>query len=588
MPINVYYQNNSDQVCVLRPAPLISISEEIKKSEGGEKFGTRYNITLTGTLLDDGGFPLAYDPRNNTIIAYRDSTYNSSRSLAGPYDSWDVAVQHANQSHYMKEVPRQAVTFEQKLDAMFWKQKCMRELFARDGQRMEIQAVHGDEASVVCYPRVVNIEFAEGTYVDRMDYTVVLEADTLLDKDFKVDQEGNPIASGSHHTEEELYRFGAFYINNFSDDWAIEVDESIGESTDLPYTYRITRNMQAQASTHYMPTSDGNSVIEVSGWWNARNFVQDRAKVNGSVVSGVETQYPNLPTHLGFIGSGTLNLLDMYRGYSHSQNESVEIAGGSYTLRHTWLLASGSAYENYSTSASNGVDTPFVTVSVEGTIQGLSELPPSGYGGNYNGGVPTQSGTKYANALDKYHEVSNGGQFGLTSKVYKRANNTVGVSLNSQPNTITVGVNEYTGEITYSLEFNNRPLNIISGVLSENIQIQDTYPGDVFAVIPVIGRETGPVLQYIGSRTEYQRNLTIDLLMDYTDIGYGSTRESLTLLKPSIIEPTRSQLRALIKELSPESEPGIRKWFLNPPSESWTPKEGVYNISLSWIYELDR
>ena len=276
----------------------------------------RYNITLTGTLLDDGGFPLAYDPRNNTIIAYRDSIYNSSRSLAGPYDSWDVAVQHANQSHYMKEVPRQAVTFEQKLDAMFWKQKCMRELFARDGQRMEIQAVHGDEASVVCYPRVVNIEFAEGTYVDRMDYTVVLEADTLLDKDFKVDQEGNPIASGSHHTEEELYRFGAFYINNFSDDWAIEVDESIGESTDLPYTYRITRNMQAQASTHYMPTSDGNSVIEVSGWWNARNFVQDRAKVNGSVVSGVETQYPNLPTHLGFIGSGTLNLLDMYRGYS--------------------------------------------------------------------------------------------------------------------------------------------------------------------------------------------------------------------------------------------------------------------------------
>ena len=337
-----------------------------------------------------------------------------------------------------------------------------------------------------------------------------------------------------------------------------------------------------------MPTSDGNSVIEVSGWWNARNFVQDRAKVNGSVVSGVETQYPNLPTHLGFIGSGTLNLLDMYRGYSHSQNESVDIAGGSYTLSQTWLLASGSAYENYSTSASNGVDTPFVTVSVEGTIQGLSELPPSGYGGNYNGGVPTQSGTKYANALDKYHEVSNGGQFGLTSKVYKRANNTVGVSLNSQPNTITVGVNEYTGEITYSLEFNNRPLNIISGVLSENIQIQDTYPGDVFAVIPVIGRETGPVLQYIGSRTEYQRNLTIDLLMDYTDIGYGSTRESLTLLKPSIIEPTRSQLRALIKELSPESEPGIRKWFLNPPSESWTPKEGVYNISLSWIYELDR
>ena len=588
MPINVYYKNDSAQVCVLRPAPLISISEEIKRSEGGEKYGTRYVITLTGTLLDDGGFPLAYDPRNGSVIDYRDSDYNSTRSLKGPYDSWDVSVQHSNQSHYMKEVPRQAVTFEQKLDAMFWKQKCMRELFSRDGQRMEIQAVHGDEASVVCYPRITSLDFSEGTYIERMDYTITLEADTLLDKDYNVDLEGNPIASGFQHTEQELYLLGANYINSFSDDWALEVDESVGETSDLPYTYRITRNISAQATTHYTPTSDGNSVIELSGWWNARNFVQDRIKVNGSVVSGVETQYPNLPTHIGFIGSGTVNLLNVYRGYSHSQNESVDLAGGSYTLRQTWLLASGSAYENYSMAASNGIDSPFMTVSIDGTVQGLSELPPSGYGGNYNGGLPSTSGTKYKNALEKYHKVTNGGQFGLTSEVYKRANNAVGVSLNSQPNSISIGMNEYTGEITYSLEFNNRPLNIISGVLSENIQIQDTYPGDVFAVIPVIGRETGPVLQYIGSRTEYSRNLTIDLLMDYTDIGYGSTRESLTLLKPSIIEPTRSQLRSLIKELSPESEPGIRKWFLNPPSENWSPKEGTYNISLNWVYELDR
>ena len=55
MPINVYYQNDSDQVCVLRPAPLISISEEIKKSEGGEKFGTSSETTAKGVLNSDAG-----------------------------------------------------------------------------------------------------------------------------------------------------------------------------------------------------------------------------------------------------------------------------------------------------------------------------------------------------------------------------------------------------------------------------------------------------------------------------------------------------------------------------------------------------
>jgi hypothetical protein len=149
-------------------------------------------------------------------------------------------------------------------------------------------------------------------------------------------------------------------------------------------------------------------------------------------------------------------------------------------------------------------------------------------------------------------------------------------------------MNENTGEITYNLSFDNRPTNIVSGVLSEQITINDTYPGDVFAVIPVLGRPTGPVLQYIGGRTEYRRDVQLNLLMDYTKIPYGSTRNSLLLKKPSVIEPTASQISKLIQELSPEGEQGVRKYFLSPPQESWSPKEGSYNISLSWVYELDK
>jgi hypothetical protein len=106
-------------------------------------------------------------------------------------------------------------------------------------------------------------------------------------------------------------------------------------------------------------------------------------------------------------------------------------------------------------------------------------------------------------------------------------------------------------------------------------------------VIPVIGRKTGPVLQYIGGRTEYRRDLQINLLMDYTKIPYGNNR-SLLLQKPSIMEPMASQLSQLIGELSPANEPGVRKYFISPPQENWNPKEGQYNFSISWIYELDK
>lgn len=74
--------------------------------------------------------------------------------------------------------------------------------------------------------------------------------------------------------------------------------------------------------------------------------------------------------------------------------------------------------------------------------------------------------------------------------------------------------------------------------------------------------------------------------MDYTDIFMGSGRRLLTQ-KPSVVEPTKSQIRNLVKDLSPEDEPGIRKYFVNSPQESWSPKTGTYSFKISWTYELD-
>ena len=41
-------------------------------------------------------------------------------------------------------------------------------------------------------------------------------------------------------------------------------------------------------------------------------------------------------------------------------------------------------------------------------------------------------------------------------------------------------------------------------------------------------------------------------------------------------------------QASPANEPGVRKYFLSPPAESWNPKTGSYSLNLDWTYEIDK
>jgi hypothetical protein len=243
---------------------------------------------------------------------------------------------------------------------------------------------------------------------------------------------------------------------------------------------------------------------------------------------------------------------------------------------------------------SSSITDTVSTVSVNGTIKGLTSAPASGsiFGGNDN----TPRNTPYQNASLKYYQITNNGAFGPNCHIFRRASNLTNLSLNHQPLSVSIGTNEFTGEITYNIEYNDRPSNLVSGVLSESVSVNDTYPGDVFAVIPVIGRATGPVLQYIGGRTEYQRSVNIDLVMDrkyYQSItnipnpSVNQIRNFGILSKPSLVEPFRSQINSIISAYSPAQEAGVRKYFLSPPTETWDAKSGSYSLSLNWTYELN-
>jgi|694.fasta_scaffold00435_3 hypothetical protein len=627
------------QACVIRPTPLVSISSNPLRNKMGN-LGSTYDIVLTGTIIADEGSPFSHLTTNKN--GPHGGGVETQGSFEGVYTRPNGEIinfyNEANPSD--GDLPR--------LKSIFHKQNALRQLFSVDGIRMEFTPVNSPV--IVCFPKLISINFQEGLYIHTCNYTITLQANLLLNDANKIFYDGvfglrtsfNPtgIIQAEGKTPAQIIENYGGLIEDFTENWSFEVDDSQGETVESygnngsentppngfwkhrPRAYRLTRNVTAVGRDGWIPVGDGTSK-KLLPWEQAKNFLT--TSVLSRDLTGF-TDYPNryknnnrssidiplnqvdsweknstLPTHtqqadayrdnsntdvFGPFSEDVINLVGVYRGFNHARTESIDKTAGSCSISDTWLLCSGTAYETYNLSINSSIDNAFPSVNINGVIKGLTTIPASGvfFGGSY---VDTHLDTPIENAKVKYNQISNGGKFGLISSIYKRAANALGSTLNSQPKSIALGINEFTGEITYSVDFDNRPINVISGVLSENITVNDTYPGDIFAVIPVLGRQTGPVLQYIGSRTEYRRDVGIEIQLDYTDVPYGSGRNPLLLAKPSVNEPIRSQLNGLVKQLSPAYEPGVRKYFLSPPTENWIPKEGRYSLNLSWTYELD-
>lgn len=606
MPIHIRHEDTGVDVTI-RPTPLVNISSQINKTSAGRSFGMTYNITLTGTLLADQGSP--YGRRTiggGGLFPF----YGTTPNLNGPYGQFDTSVSHVEGGR----PPKQQVPLSEAATSIITKQRALRALFAEDGQRTEITDYQEDRTAIVCYPRVVDISFSEGVWVDRCDFTITLEADTLL-----FGEGGNePLDSESTVTgysevipgtvlEEDILNDATSinaFISEYDDSWDVSIDLNVGED-DTQITYTINHKVSATGKQHFGPNG------ESAAWQEARRFVRGKMAVNGIY------DYPNIEFPQNWVigdpvkfSPGIIDLFAVLTGYDYTVNEEINEPAGTYAATESWKVTpttkkegeegeegdddgtgSGRADDNFSTTTKISTGSPWVTVSINGTITGKSTDTRNGIKLNSPLLADAEDNpelkSKIDNAMEKWHEISNNGQFGLNCAIYERLNALVAVELNSQPLSVTVGQNVFSGEVTYQLDFDNRPTNFVTGTLSESISINDTLPGDVFAAIPVLGRRTGPVLQYIGGRTEYRRDLSINLTMDYRRIPYANNRDPLLLLKPSIIEPTASEIQEIINSASPANEPLIRKYFVGPPSESWDAKTGNYSFNISWTYELE-
>jgi hypothetical protein len=118
------------------------------------------------------------------------------------------------------------------------------------------------------------------------------------------------------------------YISDATEEWTIDTNEDQIENINGDKTYTLTHNVSAVGKKFY----DENGNQPFLPWQYARQFVIDRLGFDADIS----------------LSSGVLSLPSYYNGWNHVRSDNNNEQDGSYTVTERWLLASGSAIEDFS------------------------------------------------------------------------------------------------------------------------------------------------------------------------------------------------------------------------------------------------
>jgi hypothetical protein len=565
MPVIV----NKDSVdYYLVPAPLVSFSKQNYNNIGRPGFGADYSVTLQGTLIQTHGNP--YYATGVAGLADDGTTWTTTR---------DVEPEEIT-----------AVSGADLLDATIRKQELIRHLFTNpsiSGVAKPLKVTikgwedgTGTGSGLSFQAFVDDITFdADSAWARPTTYTISMRNATFL-------QSANN--SFSEYANENLAS-GGHAISSLTENFDIQEDGRttikfvksgyVSQAQSLLKVYTVNRSITAVGSPVYDDT--GGYLSGVAPWQQASGYILEYMGLETGVI-------PRSLLVSNFLTSG-------YNIANTVYQESIDREAGSYSLTETYIAYSGEHPVLEQITINNDIgENESNAVSVQGTIQGLNTA---------NGFI--SSGSAYLNANTYWTGVVD---ISVPPETYYYAKGVLSTEdwLHPKPLNRSVARDLNAGTINYTYNFDDRPPNLIPGSISESIQVSDTYPGEIFSVTPVIGRSQ-PVLQYLNSRSEYKRNLSINVTMG-KPTGYAWGTEPGTYVHPSghitgnqdnILKslmfhqkPSISnsfELNYIYQAANPVNDPYFTvsngKCFHSAPTESWDAKTRNYTYNIEWTYE---
>jgi hypothetical protein len=504
----------------LEPVQTVEINKTYNRREDGSPLSASYTISVGFTLVSDMGSPRSLIDSSLSNTGW---TTSAPQNVSGKKYFWTL-------SGY---APRETITSSQRLAAIERKIEALRELFSNqtdsDGLLFEVQSESGDQPmKAVC--KLENLVISPGPWVNYATCSIVLTT--------------NRISINGATADEDSFDTYDYKIASASESWQLDTDEAVPESENRPRTYRIAHTMQAKGLPKY-DLSTG--AILQKPWEQARGYVHAVGGFYNNVSNTAGSGIPGFDSYF-LTSSGVRDLPSYYVQANHVRSENIDRAGGTYQLTENWILASGYALEDFTVQTIDNIDNPLLQVSVNGTITGLDERDPINM---------SLIRSKFQNADSRLS--------GVVSELHNRAQSYSGSTLNVLPNNKTIGKNPNTGSITYQFDYDNRPTLHISGAKSEQITVGYSRPGRVVAIIPIIGRTNGPILQDIGTYTARRKTLSINAI----------------LAPQSVIDPVFPDISAILAAVTPTGS----QVFMEAPEENLS-LQGSYNYSVAFTYEV--
>ena len=216
------------------PAPLYAISHDITRTNGGVILSCAYNITLTGSIIANRGYPM--------------STGGFSTSTDDALDIVETGI----------------VTQEQAFASLLNKQMALKELALLEGtsygSNKKVSIVHtsggaaGQTSNMIEFNYLsANVEFEPSTTVNVSNYTITFSAN-----DVRLNGRSINPASGSYQD---------YNLKSASDSLTVSRENNRDNSV------QITRNVKAQGYKSYDADVQAN-ISAVSGWQFAKEWVK--------------------------------------------------------------------------------------------------------------------------------------------------------------------------------------------------------------------------------------------------------------------------------------------------------------------------
>lgn len=347
------------------PSPLINVTKNYINTGDDSHLGVTYDLQLIGTLVPFRGSPSGnYSNINDAFFT----------GVGDPPDQ----VFETNPADF---------------DSLLRKQEAIRHLFSVDGKSLEWEP--GTGVAVRTNPRVKSINFTQGLWVNRVDYTIDLQSDFIFINGIGT-EDSTLAVSGALKAATEQWTFG-------------EIEGQAGSG------FNVTHNVSAQAATIY--DVNGTLLEGKEAWEHSRDFVND--KVVGTVDTNIMNKVLGVTTWIGG---------------RYTTTTTVSEKAGTYSIDESWVLRPSSSFitENFTVIFDEDIDDP--TITYNGTIFGLSN-------GERAGGQLALTNAK--NALPSDTQAR-------TSAITNIGSLIGSATIPSFPTTKNIGLNQTDGTVTFS------------------------------------------------------------------------------------------------------------------------------------------